>query len=743
MSIQTDTGFIDELMREALSRGQTTLSEDQSRQVLAAYGVPVVEGLLARDAAEAAAAADRLGYPVALKACAPGLPHKSDRGLVHLGLANGAAVGAAVETARSALGDTPAEGYLVQRMARGRREIIAGGVRDPLFGPCVLLGIGGIAVEAVGDVSFRLAPLDARDVEEMIAELKGRALLDGFRGDTPVDRGTLVEILQAVGRILADHPRVTHVDINPLVIEGGRPVAVDALITLGAEPAAAEPAQAPLDPARFRALFEPESLAIVGVSDSPLKWGFRILFNTLEGGYKGRLYGVNPKYPNLMGVPCFPSVTALPEAVDLALIVVPPRGVMPALKECADKGVKTALVITAGFGEVDDDEARAAQEQLAEFARSSGLLVIGPNCAGVASPAPAALYSGMISRFPGAGGLSIVSQSGNVGSTVLTWASVHQVGIARFISTGNEAAVRTADYLDFLAEDERTTSIITYVESAKNGRRFFERLRAASARKPVVLIKGGRSRAGMRAAQSHTGALASEIRLFQAVCRQAGVSMVDDVYEAMEVGAVLMDSPLPRGRRVAIVSQGGGWGVIGADACADAGLDVVPLPDATLAELDSFLPAWWSRNNPIDLVAGTDLGALPRTVETVMKCPVVDAVILLGIGYVASAVARYEKSAKAQEIGLDKLAAMGCQVELGDARRMAEMVQEYGKPLLVASDTVLLAYGPHPNEVIAELERLGIYAFSSPRHVARALAHLAERHEYLAGIPRDGRQDRP
>jgi len=735
------TKEVEELLEQALDCGQTALSEHDSKKILSAYGIPVVGERLVTDAARAAHAAKELGYPVAVKACGPALAHKSDRGLVRLNLPDAAAVAEAIADLANTLGDTPFDGFLIQKMARGKRELIIGGLRDSMFGPCVMAGAGGIAVEAIGDVAFRLAPLEERDALEMLGELGAARILDEFRGEPAADRRTLARILMQVGHLLANHPQITQLDINPLILEGAAPVAVDAMIALNPRPPAQDDVTAQERSgggreALFKALFEPESLAIVGVSESPLKWGFRILYNTLEGGYKGRLYGVNPKYQELMGVRCYPTISALPEPVDLVLIVVPPTAVAAELRECIQKGVKAVLVITAGFGETEDPAAQAAQQQLVEMARAAGILVIGPNCAGVASPAPYHLYCGMISRFPSAGGLSIVSQSGNVGTTVLTWAGLHQIGVARFISSGNEAATQTEDYLDFYAQDPRTQSILTYVEGTRNGRRLFESLHRTAAGKPVVLIKGGRSQAGLKAAQSHTGALAGEIRLFRAACRQAGVIVVDDVYEAMEVGAVFLNQPLPKGRRVVIVCQGGGWGVIGADACAEAGLDVAALPEATLRELDGFLPPWWSRNNPIDLVAGNDLSALPRTVDTVIKSPGVDAVILLGIGYIASSKARFEQSETAARVGLDKLSSRGVEVELDHVRQMAESMSTYQKPILIASDTVLTAYGAMPNEVIKELERLGIYIFSSPTHVARAMAHLAERYEYLHGLPR-------
>ncbi len=725
----------DDLLKHALDQNQPSLSEYDSKRVLAAYGVRVVEESVARDAGEAAAMADAQGYPAAVKGCAPGLAHKSDRGLVRLNLADAAAVGAA---AREVL-DAGMPAVLVQRMAVGGREIIVGGARDSAFGAYVMLGIGGTAVEAMGDVSFRLFPLDDRDAREMVLELRGRSLFDAFRGEAPVSMPALAATLQAVGRILHDHPCVSHIDINPLIIENGVPVAVDALISLSEQAAEPSPVESPVETVRddrFKALFEAESIVIVGASENPSKWGFRILFNTLEGGYKGRLYGVNPRYPELLGVPCFPSIAELPEAPDVALIVIPPPAVPAALRECAAKEVKAVVVITAGFGELEDAGAHSLQAEITGIARDTGLLLAGPNCAGLASPAPHSLFCGMLSRYPGAGGLSLISQSGNVGGTVLTWAQLHRVGMARFISSGNEAVTRTKDYLDFFARDPRTTSILTYVEGVSKGGRFYQSLRDAAARKPVVLVKGGRSAAGLKAAQSHTGALASETRIFGAACRQAGACVVDDIYEAMEVAAAFVEQPLPKGRRVGIVSQGGGWGVIAADACMEAGLEVPDLPDETIAELDAIMPAWWSRGNPVDLVASNDLLLLSKAVECVIKSPAIDGVLLLGIGYITGMATRYAESERAKQIGLDKLLTMGAEIELQGIREIAGLVQQCGKPLLVASDSAHLAHVGAPNAANVEMEQRAICVLSSPNHVARAMAHLARRREYLQGIPR-------
>jgi succinyl-CoA synthetase beta subunit len=230
--VATTTDVAEELIGAAVARGQQALSEYESKRVLAAYGIPIVAEALVRDAAEAVAAAKQLGYPVVVKACSPALMHKSDRGLVKLNLDDDACVEHAVAEIAEAVGDTPLDGYLVQRMVSGRREIIVGGIRDKLFGPCVMLGLGGILVEALGDVTFRLAPLEDRDAEEMVNELRAQRMFESLRGEPAADRHALSQALIAVGRMLLEHPRIAQVDVNPMVLEGARPVAVDALVTL-------------------------------------------------------------------------------------------------------------------------------------------------------------------------------------------------------------------------------------------------------------------------------------------------------------------------------------------------------------------------------------------------------------------------------------------------------------------------------------------------------------------------------
>ena len=231
----TETNAAEELIGQAVARGQEALSEHDSKQVLAAYGVPVTKEELVGDVAGALKAAEELGYPVVIKACSPALMHKSDAGLVFLNVDDVSSVERAVAEIDAAVGAAALDGYLVQQMVQSKREVIVGGLRDKLFGPSVMLGLGGVYVEAVADVSFRLAPLDERDAEEMIRELRGRRIFEAVRGDPAVDRAALSKVLIAVARMLEEHPRISQVDVNPLMFKGARPVAVDALVTLKCE----------------------------------------------------------------------------------------------------------------------------------------------------------------------------------------------------------------------------------------------------------------------------------------------------------------------------------------------------------------------------------------------------------------------------------------------------------------------------------------------------------------------------
>ncbi len=374
-------------------------------------------------------------------------------------------------------------------------------------------------------------------------------------------------------------------------------------------------------------VFKPESVAFVGATEGKVKWGFVILNNLMAGGYRGRIYPVNPGKETVMGLKCYASVLDIPDEVDMAIFTVPARSVVEALGDCAEKGVKAALVITAGFKELGEEGAELEAEMVRK-ANAAGMALVGPNGEGVGCP-EVNFYPWMPVHYPRAGRISFIAQSGNILNMLIGHALKSGFGVAKAVSSGNEAQLRTEDYFEYFAGDPGTDVIVAYVEGVQDGRRFFEKAREVSASKPIVILKGGRTISGMRAASSHTGAMAVESDIFETACRQAGIITANTIFEAGVGAASFMNRPLPRGRRVGIITGGGGLGVLAADMCTDYGLEVSALSEGLLAEVKKHLPPYFVPGNPIDLVAGLNLQVIIPVVEAVMTSGEVDSVLFI------------------------------------------------------------------------------------------------------------------
>ncbi len=713
------------------------LSDIQTLSLLDKYKIPKPEFYICQNTSESISKSRELGFPLTIKGIVEGIAHKSDFGLVQTDVKSEEHLLNAINNIQKNSKNLSLSGFLLQRHIYGKRELIVGGMKHRDYGICVYIGIGGLFVEAIEDVSFRCAPINEIDLQEMINDLNCKKIFYSFRGDPPINLNNLFLTIKSIENLLINETEISQFELNPVLIHHDTPIAVDALAIKGVSPAQNQEIEESLiEYDKLLKLFEPNSIAIVGITDNPLKWGFRVLFNTLAGGYMGKIYGVNPKRNEVLKIPCYPSINTLPEPVDLAIIIVPPQFVLSCVHECIKKGIEDILVITAGFGELDDKEAQSAQEELRQVTKKHNIYLIGPNCAGVISPSPKKLYCSMIGRYPDAGGLGILSQSGNIGNTIISWAMEHKLGVSRFISTGNEAVIKNYHYLQFFGSDPKTKVIISYIESARHIQLFFDRLKQVTQKKPVIVLKGGKTQAGSRAASSHTGALATDYRLFRGICIQQGAIVTEDVYEATETAHLLSNVPLPRGRNVGILSQGGGWGVITADACAKAGLNVISLSDETLKKLDQIMPKWWNRTNPVDMVAGTDIDLFKNAMEILIQDNNIDILVILGIGYIASAYIRFQNLDLAKNLGLDKLSEIGMQIEIRDAEEITNIMQIYQKPIVVASDTTILSHWGGINPVLKRLEEMGIYVFQNPTNMAKSIVHLCQYSEYLKNIPR-------
>ncbi|MDP6981294.1 MAG: acetate--CoA ligase family protein [Myxococcota bacterium] len=715
----------------------TTLSEFASKELLRDCGVSFARERQVEDAEAAAKAAGEIGFPVVLKLCGDAIAHKTERDLVHLALGDEAAVR---EAASELLGKaTPEDGevsLLVAEMVKGNRELILGLVRDEQFGPCVLLGLGGILAEVQGDVTFAATPVSEVEARRMISALEGRALIQQpFRGEPAVDEDALVEMIVGLGRLGCERSDIASVDLNPVIIAGSRPVAVDALVELGAatstDAGASEGAQ--LDDAallaRYEPLFRPKGVIVAGVSSHPGKFGFATLHNLRRFGFEGDIFPVKPDQAEVLGAPTLPDVSQVPDgAADLVFVCTPNKANVELLRACAKKGVRAAFVTSAGYGEAGP-EGVALQEELVRTADELGILMIGPNGQGVISTS-VSMCAQIVPPYPPAGGIAVASQSGNLVSSFLNYACGTGVGVSKAVSLGNSAQTSLCDLLDYFAADDDTKVVLAYLEGVADGEHFKRSVRNLTSRKPLVLVKGGVAETGKRAAASHTGALASDARVFDGICRQYGVLRPGTVEEAFEWAATLATQPVPRGKNTVVFSTVGGWGVLAADACADVGLDLIPLPTELREAIDQMVPARWSRNNPIDLAGGEGRDTIAEVLSMVAGHPDVDAMIHLGLGIQGAQGGVYASGPFYPDHGLERIATFHAKQEgrYAEAARVAS--DEHDVPVLSATELVHThPENPGPTGVTVQ----GRYCHASAHRAVRALKALVDYAEFRRG----------
>jgi acetyltransferase len=359
----------------------------------------------------------------------------------------------------------------------------------------------------------------------------------------------------------------------------------------------------PLEP-----LFSPKSVAVVGASTAPEKYGYIILKNVLDAGFRGPVYPVNPKATEILGRPSTQRIADLPPDVDLAVIIIPARGVPQAVAECGQRGIKAAIIISGGFAE-SGEEGAVLQREVVDGARRFGVRVVGPNCQGVNNP-----HHGLCASWPLLtlrGEIAVISQSGTVGAALMDWASQEELGCSTFVSMGNRADVDETDLIDYLAQDAHTRAIAAYIEGVKDLDRF--RQVVSRCQKPIVVLKSGRTVAGRRAAESHTRSLAGRDELYTALFRQLRIHRADSLEDLYDAAKALAYLPRPGGRRILTITSSGGSGILATDWAEWCGLEIASLPDAVAVTLRGMLPAHCIVANPLDLT-GDGTAALYRQV---------------------------------------------------------------------------------------------------------------------------------
>ena len=462
--------------------------------------------------------------------------------------------------------------------------------------------------------------------------------------------------------------------------------------------------------ASLRPLLEPKAVAVVGASRRPNTIGRRVLDALVAAGFNGAIYPVNPKADEIDGMKAYRSARYLPPGVDLAVIAVPAPAVRAIIDDCAAAGIKSLVVITAGFAEAGPD-GRAAQEALTEKVRSHGMRMVGPNCMGIFNTDPAVRLNASFSPlFPPAGRLGLLSQSGALGIAIVQLAAERRLGLSTFVSVGNKADVSGNDLLEYWEADPSTSVLLLYLESFGNPRRFARLARRISRKKPIVVVKSGRTRAGSRAASSHTAAIAADDATVDALFAQSGVIRADTIDEMFVVASCLDLQPLPPGRRVAILTNAGGPGILAADACEAAGLTLAQFSDETRTKLAAGLPKMASVGNPIDMIASAGPDQYEPTIATLMASPDVDSLIVIFTP-------------------VDLTAAPFIMKSIRDGVAAGRRAGARAKPVV----SCVMAEPGRPAPLDADGERLPAFAF--PENAARALGKASAYAEWRAQPP--------
>jgi acetyl coenzyme A synthetase (ADP forming)-like protein len=377
--------------------------------------------------------------------------------------------------------------------------------------------------------------------------------------------------------------------------------------------------------------FNPKSVAVIGASRNPQKIGYIVFRNFLDAGFKGRIYPVNPNAEEILGHKTYPSVLDIKDQIDLAVIAVPAPIAVQALEECGKKGIKAVTILSGGFKEVGE---KALEDRVTEIAKKYGVGVVGPNCLGIFDPSTGVDMI-FLPRYrlerPKQGNIAFITQSGAIGSVVLDWMARKGYKISKFVSYGNAADVDEADLIEYLGKDRKTKVICAYFEGLREAKKFMEVTKKISGKKPVIVLKGGKTEAGRQAISSHTGSMAGSYEVYKAAFKQAGVLHATDLEEIFSFARTLSTMPIPHGNRVQIITDGGGFGVLLSDGVIENGLTLSKMDDKIIGELRKSMPTYVVLKNPMDLTGDTNMERYRLAIDAAMQDPNVDIIGLIAL----------------------------------------------------------------------------------------------------------------
>src|ERR687887_131363 len=627
--MEYDQTAVRAILDQARAENRTALTAAEGKRICDAYGIPTPREGVARSADEAVALAQDMGFPVVLKILSPDILHKTEVGGVRTGLATAEDVAGGYATiianAQAYKPDADMTGVQVQQMLTAAQEVIIGAVTDPSFGKLVAFGLGGVLVEALKDVTFRLAPTTRDEALSMLDGIAAAPVLRGVRGAEPVDREALVSLIQRVSDLVSDFPQIAEVDLNPVFATPRGATAVDVRILADFEPAAPRQRFSQQDILRaMNRIMKPKAVAVIGASSEEGKIGNAVMKNLINGGYQGAIYPINPRATEILGRPCFKSVLDIPGAVDVAVFAIPAKLVPQALEEVGKKDIPGAILIPSGFAETGNV---ALQREVVDIGRRYNVRLMGPNIYGYYYT-PEHLCATFCTPYDVQGQVALSSQSGGIGMAILGFSRSTRMGVSAIVGLGNKSDIDEDDLLTFFEQDDNTRCIALHMEDLKDGRSFVEIARRVSREKPIIVLKAGRTAMGARAARSHTGALAGNDKIYDAVLRQCGVIRAYSLNDMLEFARGLQLLPTPKGENVVIVTGAGGSGVLLSDACVDNGLRLMSMPPDLDAAFKKFIPPFGASGNPVDITGGEPPTTYRNTIKLALDDERIHALIL-------------------------------------------------------------------------------------------------------------------
>jgi acetyl coenzyme A synthetase (ADP forming)-like protein len=691
-----DKGAVRKILDHARASGRTALTAPEARGLCEAYGIVIPREGLATNATDAAAVAARIGFPVVMKIVSPQILHKTEAGGVLVGVksAEEAAQGYAAIVGNARKYDPKAEilGVQVQQMIGGGQEVIIGAVTDPAFGKLVAFGMGGILVEVLKDITFRLAPASGEDALSMLDGIAAAEILRGVRGAPPVDRAALATMIERVSTLVADFPEISELDLNPVFASERGATAADVRVVLNFNPA---PARYRPDPdlivQQMNRIMKPEAVAVIGASPENGKIGNSVMKNLINGGYQGAIYPIHPSATEILGKKAYKSVKDVPGEIDVAVFAIPAKFVAQALTEVGEKKIPGAVLIPSGFAETGNV---AGQEELVAIGRKYGVRLMGPNIYGFYYT-PKNLCATFCTAYDVKGKAALSSQSGGIGMAIIGFSRSAQMGVSAIVGLGNKSDIDEDDLLTFFEQDDNTQIIAQHCEDLKDGRAFAEAAKRVSKKKPVVVLKAGRTNMGARAASSHTGALAGNDKIYEDVFRQSGVIRARSLRDLLEFARGIPVLPTPKGNNVVIITGAGGSGVLLSDACVDNDLSLMAMPADLDAAFRKFIPPFGAAGNPVDITGGEPPTTYQNTVRLGLEDPRIHALIL---GYwhtiitppmvFARLMVDVVEEMRAQGIEKPVVASLAGDVEVEEA---AEYLYQHGIPAYAYSTEIPVA----------------------------------------------------